>query len=166
MIQPWSDPIQKNPATPASQTRALIFWAWRGMATSRIASRITKEAELRRQVGTTRRLAHIVMMAQLVLGVGSSFAKAQSQPPRQPAIYSRTNHRHKVARQEGRQITVHEATPSWLTLGTDASSGHRGNYATSTFDAPSPVEGTFSGYRGRERVIDQYGVPGVPLFRF
>ncbi|MBV9289323.1 MAG: hypothetical protein JO288_16160, partial [Hyphomicrobiales bacterium] len=52
------------------------------------------------------------------------------------------------------------------TLGGGAEVGHDNSYVTSTFDQPSPVEGTFAGYRGRERVIDQFGVPGVPLFRF
>ena len=68
---------------------------------------------------------------------------------------------------EGRQITVHKsaaATPSWLTLGTDAPVGTGNNYVTSTFDQPSPIEGTFAGYRGRERL--QYAEPGLPLFRF
>ena len=66
-----------------------------------------------------------------------------------------------------RQITVHKATPSWLTLGTAASVGAGNNYVTETFDQPSPVEGTFSGYRGRERLdANRFNGPGVPLFRF
>jgi len=66
---------------------------------------------------------------------------------------------------QSRGITVHNGTPSWLTLGPDASS-RAGNYAAETFNQPSPVQGTFTGYRGRERLIDQYGVPSAPLFRF
>ena len=66
---------------------------------------------------------------------------------------------------EGHDITVHNATPSWLTLGPDAGS-RAGNYAAETFDQASPVQGTFTGYRGQERLIDQYGVPSAPLFRF
>ena len=47
----------------------------------------------------------------------------------------------------------------------DRRSGRTGNnYVTSTFDQPSPIEGTFAGYRGRERL--QYADPGLPLFRF
>ncbi len=61
---------------------------------------------------------------------------------------------------------VHKATPSWLTLGPDASVGAGNNYVTDTFDQPSAVQGTFSGYRGRERVIKGYGVPGATLFQF
>ena len=68
---------------------------------------------------------------------------------------------------EGRQITVHKAIPSYLTLGPGAAEvGYGNNYVTDTFNQPSPVEGTFAGYRGRERLIDQYGVPGAALFRF
>jgi hypothetical protein len=91
-----------------------------------------------------------------------------------PMLHARAHHhahRRHVARQEpeGRQITVHKsasATPSWLTLGTDAPVGTGNNYVTSTFDQPSTVEGTFSGFRGRERLVPGYGVPGAPLFRF
>ncbi len=87
-----------------------------------------------------------------------------------PTLHARArHHKHHVVRQEpeGRQITVHKsagATPSWLTLGTDAPVGTGNNYVTSTFDQPSPIEGTFAGYRGRERL--QYAEPGLPLFRF
>ena len=67
---------------------------------------------------------------------------------------------------EGRQITVHKATPSYLTLGTQAEVGYGNNYTLDTFDQPTPIEGTFAGFRGRERHIDQFGPPGaraVPL---
>jgi len=66
----------------------------------------------------------------------------------------------------GRTITVHNQTPSWLTLGPNARAQGSNSYATDTFNQPSPVQGTFTGYRGRERLIDQYGVPSAPLFRF
>ncbi len=88
-----------------------------------------------------------------------------------PTIHARarhSGHKHHVEQPEGRQITVHKranAGSSWLTLGPAASAPHGGpDYVTSTFNQPSPVEGTFTGYRGRERL--QYADPGYPLFRF
>ena len=92
-----------------------------------------------------------------------------------PTLHARARHHpkhHVVSRErEGRQITVHKsatnATPSWLTLGNDgAPVGSGNNYVTSTFDQPSAVQGTISGYRGQERLIDRYGVPGASLFQF
>src|ERR1700677_1049057 len=68
----------------------------------------------------------------------------------------------------GRQITVH-ARPSYLTLGTQAPVGTVGNgYVYSTFNQPTPIEGTFQGMRGRERLTDPLGnaSPGLTLFRF
>ena len=69
---------------------------------------------------------------------------------------------------EGRQITVH-ARPSWLTAGTQVPVGTVGNgYVYSTFAQPTPIEGTFVGMRGRERITDPLGNvgPGLTLFRF
>ncbi len=69
---------------------------------------------------------------------------------------------------EGRQITVH-ARPSYLTAGTQVPVGSVGNgYVYGTFNQPTPIEGTFMGMRGRERVTDQFGnaAPGLTLFRF
>ena len=68
----------------------------------------------------------------------------------------------------GRDITVH-ARPSYLTAGTAAPVGSVGNgYALDTFNQATPIEGTFSGMRGRERLTDQFGNPGpgLTLFRF
>ena len=68
----------------------------------------------------------------------------------------------------GRQITVH-ARPSYLTLGTQAPVGTVGNgYVYSTFNQPTPIEGTFQGMRGREKITDPLGnaAPGFTLFRF
>ncbi len=101
-----------------------------------------------------------------------SAAEAQTPGPEAtPTIHARARHhghKHYVEQPEGRQITVHKranATPSWLTLGPAASTESGGaNYVTSTFNQPSPVEGTFTGYRGRERL--QYTDPGYPLFKF
>ena len=47
--------------------------------------------------------------------------------------------------------------------------GSVGNgYALDTFNQATPIEGTFSGMRGRERLTDQFGNPGpgLTLFRF
>jgi hypothetical protein len=68
----------------------------------------------------------------------------------------------------GRDITVH-ARPSYLTAGTQVPVGSVGNgYVYDTFNQPTPIEGTFSGMRGRERLTDQFGngSPGLTLFRF
>jgi hypothetical protein len=80
--------------------------------------------------------------------------------PRQTALRKRA----KPSTPAGRQITVH-ARPSYLTLGTQAPVGTVGNgYVYSTFDQPTPIEGTFMGMRGRERLTDP--APGLTLFRF
>jgi len=64
----------------------------------------------------------------------------------------------------GRQITVH-ARPSYLTAGTQAPVGSVGNgYVYSTFNQATPIEGTFAGMRGRERLTEP--TPGLTLFRF
>jgi len=102
--------------------------------------------------------------ALLALTLASGAAEAQTQTSAPPTPKRR--HHVEKPKEEGRQVTVHEGTPSWLTLGSGAGVGRGNNYVTSTFNQPSPVEGTFSGYRGRERLVDQYGVPGVPLFQF
>jgi hypothetical protein len=93
-------------------------------------------------------------------------ATPQKARPRQTALKKRA----KQAKQApaGRQITVH-ARPSYLTLGTQAPIGTVGNgYVYSTFNQPTPIEGTFMGMRGRERITDPLGnaSPGLTLFRF
>ena len=93
-------------------------------------------------------------------------ATPQKAKPRQTAVKKRA----KQAKQApaGRQITVH-ARPSYLTLGTQAPVGTVGNgYVYSTFNQPTPIEGTFMGMRGRERITDPLGnaSPGLTLFRF
>ena len=105
------------------------------------------------------------------LGVALTLSSASAQTTSSnetPAARRHEAQKHRGAKQapEGRQITVQKGTPSWLTLGQDPPVGTGTNYVTSTFDQPSPVQGTFSGFRGRERLVDQYGVPGAPLFRF
>ena len=92
---------------------------------------------------------------------------------RRPIRRSPARQRSKSAPQQrptptGRQITVH-ARPSYLTLGTQAPVGTVGNgYVYSTFNQPTPIEGTFQGMRGRERLTEPLGNagPGLTLFRF
>ena len=91
-------------------------------------------------------------------------ATPQKAKPRQTALKKRA----KRPAPAGRQITVH-ARPSYLTLGTQAPVGTVGNgYVYSTFNQPTPIEGTFVGMRGRERITDPLGnaAPGWVLFRF
>jgi hypothetical protein len=92
-------------------------------------------------------------------------ATPQKAKPRQTALKKRAA---KSSAPAGRQITVH-ARPSWLTLGTQAPVGTVGNgYVYSTFNQATPIEGTFQGMRGRERITDPLGnaSPGFTLFRF
>jgi hypothetical protein len=92
-------------------------------------------------------------------------ATPQKAKPRQTALKKRAAQRPAPT---GRQITVH-ARPSYLTLGTQAPVGTVGNgYVYSTFNQPTPIEGTFQGMRGRERLTDPLGnaSPGLTLFRF
>jgi hypothetical protein len=92
-------------------------------------------------------------------------APPQKAKARQTALKKRVAKRPAPA---GRQITVH-ARPSYLTAGTQVPVGTVGNgYVYDTFAQPSPVEGTFMGMRGRERITDQFGnaAPGWVLFKF
>jgi hypothetical protein len=89
-------------------------------------------------------------------------APPQKTKARQTALKKRAAKR--PAAPAGRQITVH-ARPSWLTAGTQAPVGTVGNgYVYSTFNQPTPIEGTFMGMRGRERLTEPS--PGLTLFRF
>ena len=93
-------------------------------------------------------------------------ATPQKAKPRQAALKKRARQAKQAP--AGRQITVH-ARPSYLTLGTQAPVGTVGNgYVYSTFNQPTPIEGTFQGMRGRERITDPLGnaAPGLTLFRF
>jgi hypothetical protein len=103
--------------------------------------------------------------AGAVQTTGPLGATPQKAKPRQTALRKRAAKRQTPT---GRQITVH-ARPSYLTLGTQAPVGTVGNgYVYSTFNQPTPIEGTFSGMRGRERLTDPLGNagPGLTLFRF
>jgi len=92
----------------------------------------------------------------------TSAANAQTSPP-QTSLQKRAKH----PAPAGRQITVHPR-PSYLTLGGAASVGSHNGYALDTFNQPPPIEGTFTGLHGRERIQDQFGNPGpgLTLFRF
>jgi hypothetical protein len=89
-------------------------------------------------------------------------------PPKAKARQTALKKRAKHAEPAGRQITVHPR-PSYLTGGTQVPVGSVGNgYVYDTFNQPTPIEGTFSGMRGRERLTDQFGNAGsgLTLFRF
>src|ERR1700723_3502336 len=89
-------------------------------------------------------------------------ATPQRAKPRQTTLKKRARQAKQAP--AGRQITVH-ARPSYLTLGTQAPVGTVGNgYVYSTFNQPTPIEGTFMGMRGRERLSDPGA--GLTLFRF
>jgi hypothetical protein len=124
-----------------------------------------------RRAGAMIRSVHLFAAALVGAALVSS-ADAQTPASDTPSLHSGAS-RHVPKRhaepQADRHATVHknaDATPSWLTLGQDRSTGRRGNYATSSFDQPSAVEGTFSDYRGRARVDSRYGAPGAPLLNF
>jgi hypothetical protein len=88
----------------------------------------------------------------------------QKTKPRQTALQKRAKH----PAPAGRQITVH-ARPSYLSAGTQVPVGTVGNgYVYDTFNQPTPIEGTFTGLRGRTRIEDQFANPGpgLTLFRF
>jgi hypothetical protein len=106
-------------------------------------------------------LAANAQTADAVQTTGPLGAPPQKAKPRQTALKRRAAKR---PAPEGRQITVH-ARPSYLTLGTQAPVGTVGNgYVYSTFNQPTPIEGTFMGMRGRERITDP--APGLTLFQF
>jgi hypothetical protein len=93
---------------------------------------------------------------------------AQTTPSKAKARKTALQKRAKHPEPAGRQITVHPR-PSYLTAGTQVPVGSVGNgYVYDTFNQPTPIEGTFSGMRGRERLTDQFGgaAPGLALFRF
>jgi hypothetical protein len=98
------------------------------------------------------------------LQAGPSPTTSQKAKSRKTALQKRAKHPEPA----GRQITVHPR-PSYLTAGTQVPVGSVGNgYVYDTFNQPSPIEGTFTGMRGRERLTDQFGNPstGLTLFRF
>src|SRR5208337_3618884 len=95
-------------------------------------------------------LLGLAALAVVLAGPCRAGAQTTGQPAKHPD-YHHAKHRKPKEVVEGRQITVHKATPSYLTLGTEAEVGTGNNYTLDTFDQPPPIEGTFAGYRGRER---------------
>ena len=97
------------------------------------------------------------------LQAGPSATTPHKAKPRRTALQKRAKHPEPA----GRQITVH-ARPSYLSAGTAVPVGSYNGYVYDTFNQPTPIEGTFSGMRGRERLTDQFGnaAPGLTLFKF
>ncbi len=118
------------------------------------------------------RSVQIVGALSLALAVAASTAASaqDAQTIPNPTLHARAKHKPAKPKPEGRQITVHKATPSYLTLGGVASPAvtSPNNYVIDTFSQPTPIEGTFTGMRGRERLTDQFGnaAPGWTLFKF
>lgn len=121
------------------------------------------------------RFVRLLAAAALTGGLAAA-ANAQTTGPLDPARPVRAAKPHQTTLKKrakrpapaGRQVTVH-ARPSYLTAGTQAPVGTVGNgYVYDTFAQPTPVEGTFMGMRGRERITDQFGnaAPGWALFKF
>jgi hypothetical protein len=119
-------------------------------------------------------LAAIALVAGLAAATPAAYAQDEgavqttgplgAPPPKAKPRQTALRKRAKPSAPAGRQITVH-ARPSYLTLGTQAPVGTVGNgYVYSTFNQPTPIEGTFMGMRGRERLSDP--APGLVLFRF
>ena len=118
------------------------------------------------------RSVHLFAAALMAVALVSSAEAQTPRPETAPATHAPARPqvpKHRVERSKARPSADQSnanATPSWLTLGQEGSTGGAGNYATSTFNQPSTVEGTMSGYRGRSRVNSQYGAPGAPLINF
>ena len=94
----------------------------------------------------------------------ATHAAPRKAKPRRTAMEKRAKH----PAPAGRDITVH-ARPSYLTAGTQVPVGTVGNgYVYGTFNQPTPIEGTFQGMCGRERLIDPLSnaAPAWTLFRF
>ena len=124
------------------------------------------------------RFVRLLAAAALAAGLGRPAAHAQTSGPLEPAAPVRAAKPHETTLKKrakrpahaGRDVTVHARhTPSYLTAGTQAPVGTVGNgYVYDTFNQPTPIEGTFTGMRGRERLTDQFGnaAPGWVLFKF
>jgi hypothetical protein len=120
--------------------------------------------------GIMVRFVRLLAAAALAAGLGAAPAANAQTGPLQPAKPHATTLKKRARHPApaGRQITVH-ARPSYLTAGTQVPVGTVGNgYVYDTFNQPTPIEGTFVGMRGRERLTDQFGnaAPGWTLFKF
>ena len=128
------------------------------------------------------RFVRLLAAAALAAGLAAPAARAQTSGPLEQAAPMRAakpaakphetalRKRAKRPAHAGRDVTVHARhTPSYLTAGTQVPVGTVGNgYVLDTFAQPTPIEGTFTGMRGRERLTDQFGnaAPGWVLFKF
>ncbi len=113
-----------------------------------------------------RLLAAAALAAGLSAPPGANAQTGPLKPAKRHETTVKKRAKHPVP--AGRQITVHPR-PSYLTAGTQVPVGTVGNgYVYDTFAQPTPIEGTFSGMRGRERLTDQFGnaAPGWVLFKF
>jgi Ni/Co efflux regulator RcnB len=124
------------------------------------------------------RFVRLLAAAALAAGLAAPAARAQTSGPLEQATPMRAAKPHETTLKKrarrpahvGRDVTVHARhTPSYLTAGTQVPVGTVGNgYVYDTFNQPTPIEGTFTGMRGRERLTDQFGnaAPGWVLFKF
>ena len=124
------------------------------------------------------RFVRLLAAAALAAGLAAPAAHAQTSGPLEQAAPMRAAKPHETALKKrakrpahvGRDVTVHaRPRPSYLTAGTQVPVGTVGNgYVYDTFNQPTPIEGTFTGMRGRERLTDQFGnaAPGWVLFKF
>src|SRR5574340_1568727 len=104
-----------------------------------------------------RLLAAAALAAGLAAAPGANAASAPK-PAKRHETTLKKRAKHPVP--AGRQITVH-ARPSYLTAGTQAPVGTVGNgYVYDTFNQPTPIEGTFMGMRGQERLTDRFSNAG------
>jgi len=119
------------------------------------------------------RFVRLLAAGALATGLAAApAANAQTSGPLDPAKGHEKMHKRRAKHPvpAGRQITVHaRRTPSYLTAGTQVPVGSVGNgYVYDTFNQPTPIEGTFMGMRGRERLIDPFSnaAPAWLLFKF
>ena len=124
------------------------------------------------------RFVRLLAAAALAAGLAAPAAHAQTSGPLEQAAPMRAAKPHETTLKKrakrpahvGRDVTVHaRPRPSYLTAGTQVPVGTVGNgYVYDTFNQPTPIEGTFTGMRGRERLTDQFGnaAPGWVLFKF
>ncbi len=124
------------------------------------------------------RFVRLLAAAALAAGLAAPAARAQTSGPLEQAAPMRAAKPHETTLKKrakrpahvGRDVTVHaRPRPSYLTAGTQVPVGTVGNgYVYDTFNQPTPIEGTFTGMRGRERLTDQFGnaAPGWVLFKF
>jgi hypothetical protein len=113
----------------------------------------------RRDIG--RKESIMVRWAQLLGAASLTVALASSSGASAQTAHKPT----KRQAPAGHQIIVRPGK-SYLSAGTGANVGSQNKYVTDTFNQPPATDGTFAGMRGRERLMNQFNGPGIPLFRF